>query len=346
MTYDYNPNKRTVQTQITPDARRRHLLMLAAAGAAGGVPALQAAAATDAAHWPTKPVKILVGFPGGSTPDLVARTLAEPLSKMLGQPVIVENKSGAGGNIAADQLSKATDNHTIGVMINGNMTIAKLINPKLQYDPLTDLAPISLISTAPLVLCGAASTPADPAEFFAAAKKAGDSWSYGSPGIGTVSHIGMELLKARSGIAPVHVPYQGNPQVINAMIGGQIQIALLPPALAMAQVRAGKLHAIGVTTAGRSTLVPEVPSLADAGVKDYTLEIWNAVAAPQSLSAAIRTRLDQAFAEIVQQPDIRQKLFQQGWQAVGGTAEALSRRIKSDTQTMGAIIKQQNIRAQ
>ena len=294
--------------------------------------------------WPSRPLRILVGFPGGSSPDLVARALQEPLSKALGQPVIVENRPGAGGNIAANQVAKSTDDYTIGVMINGNLTIAKLLNPATPYDPATDLAPISLIGTAPLVLTAPVSAPGhDAREFLAAARQAGNKWSYGSPGVGTVGQIGMELLKGKTGIDPVHVPYQGNPQVISAMIGGQINLALLPPGLATTQIRAGKLKAIGVTSAGRSALVPEIPSLADAGVKGYQLEIWTAAAAPSSMPKAIVAHLSALISDIVRTPEMRQKLFIQGWQAVGSSPEGLSNRIKSDTALLGGVIKSRGI---
>jgi tripartite-type tricarboxylate transporter receptor subunit TctC len=275
----------------------------------------------------------------------VARALQEPLSKALGQPVIVENRPGAGGNIAANLVAKATDDYTIGVMINGNMTIAKLLNPGTPYDPATDLAPIGLIGTAPLVLAAPVSAPGhDAREFLAAARSAGNKWSYGSPGVGTVGHIGMELLKARTGIDPVHVPYPGNPQVIAAMIGGQVNLALLPPGLATTQIRAGKLKAIGVTSVGRSALVPEIPSLADAGVKNYQLEIWTAAAAPTSMPRAIVAHLSALISDIVRTPEMRQKLFIQGWQAVGSSPEGLANRIKSDTALLGGVIKMRGIR--
>ncbi|NMM89855.1 receptor [Rhodococcus sp. SRB_17] len=329
---------------MPPCPVRRATLVLALAAACGAASA-QTAPATPG--WPSKPLKIVVGFPGGSSPDLVARTLAEPLAKALGQPVIVENKVGAGGNIAADAVARATDDHTIGVMINGNMTIAKLINPKVSYDPLKDLAPISLVGTAPLALAAPANAPGATAqEFLAAARSAGDQWSYGTPGVGTVAHIGMELLKGQTGMQPVHVPYPGNPQVINAIIGGQIQLALLPPAMAAAQARAGKLRVIGVTSSSRSTLVPEYPSLAEAGVKDFNLEIWNAVAGPRVLPAPVVARLSALFSEIARSPDVRAKLFQQGWQVTGTTAEGLARRIQSDAQLLGGVIKARGITAE
>lgn len=327
--------------QLTPSPLRRALLALGLLTLAAGAHAQQQAA------WPSKPVKIMVGFPAGTSPDLVARTLAEPLSKALGQPVIVENKPGAGGNIAADMVAKATDGHTLGVMINGNLTIARLLNPKTPYEPARDLAPISLIGTAPLVLAAPADAPgSNAAEFLAAARASGDKWSYGSPGIGTVGHIGMELLKARVAMAPVHVPYPGYPQVVTAMMGGQIQLSMLPPGLAMAQARAGKVKVLGVTSAGRSTLVPEMPSLAEAGVKDFQLEIWNAVAGPASLPKPVVARLSALFSEIARSPEVRQKLFQQGWQVAGGSAEALALRIKTDTATLGKIIAERGIKVE
>lgn len=307
----------------------------------------QAQKALQTPAWPTKPVKIMVGFPAGTSPDLVARTLAEPLSKALGQPVIVENKPGAGGNIAADMVAKASDGHTIGVMINGNLTIARLLNPKTPYDPLKDLTPISLIGTAPLVLAAPADAPGQTtADFLAAARAAGDKWSYGSPGVSTVGHIGMELLKARAGINPVHVPYPGYPQVVTAMLGGQVQLSMLPPGLAQAQASAGKVRLLGVTSAGRSTLAPGVPSLAEAGVKDFQLEIWNAVAGPTSLPQPVVQRLSTLFSEIAREPEVRAKLFQQGWQVVGGTSEALALRIKADTAVLGRIIAERQIKAE
>lgn len=334
---------------MTPFPLRRAALVLTLAAACG--PALSQSAAALLAPatpgWPSKPVKLVVGFPAGSSPDLVARTLAEPLSQSLGQPVIVENKVGAGGNIAADAVAKATDDHTLGVMINGNLTIARLINPRINYDPLKDLTPISLIATAPLALAAPANAPGATAqEFFAAARASGDRWNYGTPGVGTVAHIGMELLKNKAGINPVHVPYPGNPQVINAIIGGQIQLSLLPPAMAAAQARAGKLRVIGVTSSGRSTLVPEYPSLAEAGVKDFNLEIWNAVAAPRSLPQPVAARLSALFSEIARSPEVRAKLFQQGWQVKGTTAEGLANRIQTDTRALGAVITSQGIEAE
>ncbi|MEI6761422.1 MAG: tripartite tricarboxylate transporter substrate binding protein [Betaproteobacteria bacterium] len=297
--------------------------------------------------WPSQPVRLVVGFPAGSSPDLTARALAEPLARALGQAVLVDNKVGAAGNIAADFVARASDNHTIGLMINGNMTIARLLNPKLPYDPLTDLTPVSLIGVSPLVLCAPANAPgASAEEFLAAARAGGNRWNYGSPGVGTVGHLGMELFKAKTGTAAVHVPYPGYPQVTTAMIGGDLQLSLLPPALASAQVKAGKLRAIGITASSRSALVPDLPSLAEAGVKDFNLEIWNAVAAPNSLPKPMVARLSALVADIVRSPEMRQKLLAQGWQVVGSSGEELASRVRLDSAQLGQIITSQGIKAE
>ena len=297
------------------------------------------------AAWPTKPVRILVGFPGGSSPDMTARTLAEPLARALGQPVIIENKPGASGNIAADQVAKATDDHTLGIVINGNLTSASLLHSQLPYDPAKDFAPISLLTTAPLILVAPASLPGG-ADFFAAARQAGSQWNYGSVGTGSVAHLGLELIKSRApGLTPVHIPFAGNPQVVTALLGGQIQMGLMPPGVAMPQVRAGKLRAIGLA-GGRSSLVPEVPPLAEAGVQNVNLEVWNALIGPARLSKAAQARLAQEVPRIIRDADTRQKLFNQGWNAVGTSPEGLRTRIREESAILGNIIQTHNIKIQ
>lgn len=308
-------------------------------------PAAKEAAPAVAANWPTRPVKILVGFPGGSTPDMAARTLAEPLSRALGQPVIVENRPGASGNIAADLVAKATDDHTLGVVINGNLTSAKMLYSKLPYDPAKDFTPISLLTTAPLVLVAPVNQPSGSA-FFLAARNGGDKWNYGSVGNGSVGHLGMELLKSTAGnLAAVHIPYQGNPQVITALLGGQIQMALVPPGIALPQVKAGKLKAIGLTS-GRSSLATEIAPLSEAEVRNFNLEVWTALVGPAKLSKAAQASLNQEVSRIIRDGDTRQKLFNQGWQAVGTSPEGLLSRIRNETSIMGGIIAMRGIKVE
>ena len=318
---------------------RRHVLAALALtlATAGG------AASAQTAAWPIKPVRIMVGFPGGSTPDIAARALADVLAKAWGQTVFVENKPGASGNVAADTVAHATDDHTLGVVINGNLTSAKLLNPKLPFNPTKDFSYLSLLATAPLALVTPANQPSG-ADFFLAARNAGNKWSYGSVGIGSVGHLGMEYVKSRAGnFDAVHVPYNGNPAVINALLSGQVQLALMPPGIAMPHVRSGKLKAIGLT-GGRSSMAPEVPSLAEAGVRMNDLEVWVALVGPAGLSKAAQDRLARDVPAVVRREDVRQRLFSAGWSAQGGSGEALRTRVKSETNILGGIIVTRGIK--
>ena len=321
---------------------QRRLFTLAATALAAT--SLAAPLAARAQAWPAHPVKLVVGFPGGSTPDMVARAISEPLAQALGQPVIVENKPGASGNIAADYVAKATDGLTLGIVINGNLTSSKMLYSKLPYDPAKDFSYISLLTTAPLILVAPTSEPAG-AAFFAEAKQQGDKWNYGSVGAGSVAHLGMELLKSKvPGLKPVHVPYNGNPAVVTGLIGGQVQMALMPPGVAMPQVKGGKLRAIGVTTSGKSALVPELPPLSQEGVKDFNLEVWTALVGPASLPRAVQDKLATVVGQIMKTPEVRQRLFNAGWQAVGTSPEGLKRRVEQETALLGGIIRAQNIK--
>ncbi|HRW73738.1 MAG TPA: tripartite tricarboxylate transporter substrate binding protein, partial [Ottowia sp.] len=316
---------------------QRRLFTLAATALAAT--SLAAPLAARAQAWPAHPVKLVVGFPGGSTPDMVARAISEPLAQALGQPVIVENKPGASGNIAADYVAKATDGLTLGIVINGNLTSSKMLYSKLPYDPGKDFRYISLLTTAPLILVAPTSEPAG-AAFFAEAKQQGDKWNYGSVGAGSVAHLGMELLKSKvPGLKPLHVPYNGNPAVVTGLIGGQVQMALMPPGVAMPQVKGGKLRAIGVTTSGKSALVPELPPLSQEGVKDFNLEVWTALVGPASLPRAVQDRLATVVGQIMKTPEVRQRLFNAGWQAVGTSPEGLKRRVEQETALLGGIIR-------
>lgn len=314
------------------------------------LPAL--AQAQSAAPWPAKPIRMIVGYPAGSSPDVQARLLAEPLAKALGQPVVIENKPGAGGNIGADLISKADDDHTIGIIGNGPLTSAPHLFPKLPYQPMQDLAPVALIGSAPLVWAvskpasGNASAKAEAPQFITQARADGDRLAYGSVGAGSGGHLGMELLKLRLGIKPLHVPFNGGPAILNAMMGGQVQMTLLPASTVMPLVNAGKIDAIAVTSARRTPLAPTLPAMEELGAKGVNVEVWNAVMAPAKMSPAHLARLRTTLEGIIGSREMRQQLFLQGWRVDDVSAKSLAARIKSDTAAYGDVIRKNNIRVE
>ena len=304
-----------------------------------------AAGAQTQSAWPSRAVRIIVGFPSGSSPDTLARLLAEPLSKALGQSVIVENKPGAGGNIGADTTAKADDGHTIGIVGNGPLTSAKFLYAKLPYDPLKDLAPIALIGAAPLIWVAPKSAVTGSADdYIKQVRASGDKLAYGSVGPGSGGHLGMELVKEQLGLNPLHVPFSGGPPIVNAMLGGQIHMTLLPSSTVMPLVQAGKLAAVAVTSAKRSPLAPDLPSMQEIGAKTINIEVWNAVMAPARMPAAHQARLSSELGKILGSREIRQKLFLQGWKAEDNSPTALAQRIKSDTATYGDLIAKNGIK--
>lgn len=323
-------------------ARRR--LLQAAAVAAGAMLRPAWAVPALASPWPLRPVRLLVGFPQGSSPDEIARALVEPLSAALGQPVEVENRPGAGGHTAATAVARAEDDHTVGLMPGGHLTVARLMQPALGYDPLTDLQPVALVATAPLVLCVSPQLEVRGAAALRAIRSAGMAWQYGSPGAGTPFHLGMEMLKVAAGWQALHVPYPGNPQVINALLQGDVQLALLPPSLTMPHWRAAKLPAVALTSPARSPLLPGVPTLAERGVQGFGFEHWYALAAPRALAPAHADRLARALTRVLRDTVVRQRLQAQGWQAAGSTPASLARRVAVEYERLRPVIERQHIR--
>jgi tripartite-type tricarboxylate transporter receptor subunit TctC len=295
--------------------------------------------------WPSKPIRMIVGYPSGSSPDVQARLIAEPLSRALGQPVVVDNRPGASGNIGADLIAKAEDGHTIGVVGNGPLTSSKFLYPSLAYDPQRDLAPIALIGSAPLVWVVTKSPASATAQsYIRYARAEGDKLAYGSIGAGSGGHLGMELLKQVLNLKPLHVPYNGGPAIVNAMMGDQVQMALLPASTVKPLVEAGKIDAVAVTSAQRSPLAPTLPSMSEIGATDVDIEVWNAVMAPTRMPAANRERLSRELEKILAEREIKQKLFLQGWRVDESGAKALAQRIQRDTDTYRSLIARNQIR--
>ncbi|MFT3718743.1 Bug family tripartite tricarboxylate transporter substrate binding protein [Pseudorhodoferax sp.] len=317
--------------------RRRALLAALAA--------LPLAAAAQGDGWPGRPLRMIVGYPAGSSPDMQARLLATPLAQALGQPVVVENRPGASGNIGADQIAKATDGHTIGVVGNGPLTSSPFLYARLPYDPARDFAPLALIGSAPLAwVAPAALVPGSGKAFVESLRAQGDKTAYGSTGPGSGGHLGMELIKQATGIAALHVPFAGGPPIINALLGGQLQTTLLPVSTVLPLLQAGKLKAVAVTTPERSALAPDIAALPEVGVEGVRIEVWNAVMAPAAMPAAHQARLSATLAKILQQPEVRDKLFAQGWKVQDPSPAALRQRMAADTALYRDIIAKQHIR--
>ncbi|MDP9604204.1 UNVERIFIED_ORG: tripartite-type tricarboxylate transporter receptor subunit TctC [Variovorax paradoxus] len=326
--------------------RRRRLLQGALAASVAPVLAFPARAA---APWPQKAVRLVVGFPPGSSPDALARTVADPLAQALGQPVIVENKVGAAGTIGVNAVAKATDGHTIGLTGNGPLTTAKALNPATPYDVAHDLRPISLVASSPFVLAGSTDMPAtDLRGLLAHARAQGDRLSYGSVGPGSGSHLAMELLKTLTGIQAVHVPFPGFPQVATALMGKQIDLSFMIPSIAAPQAKNGRLRMYGVSTAAPFAAFAEVPPIQPAlgAGKAFDVASWNAVFGPAGMPQPVAQRLSDEIARILKAPDMRQRLFDQGWQALGTAPDALARKIVDDTSMWGDVIRRTGARSE
>ena len=322
--------------------QRRHFLQTSILGAA----ALAAPALAQA--WPSRPVKLVVPFPAGSSPDTIARLLAEPLGLALGQPVIVDNKPGAGGNVGTGMVAKAEpDGHTFLFTIQGPLVTAPLLSKNLAYDPVRELAPVTLVATSPNVLVvdpklGAGTL----ADFVRIAKDKRGALNYGSVGIGSASHLAMELFKARAGLDIAHVPYQGFPQVVNAILAGQVQAGFMVPGIAIGNIRAGKLKALGVTSLSRSGSLPEFPSFVEQGFADFEAISWQAVLAPAGTSKAIVDRVAGELIRIIKSDDMRGRMHGQYFSAAGTAPEALASLMRSERDRWAKVIKAAGVQAE
>jgi len=306
------------------------------------------AAAQAADTWPNRSIKMVVPFPAGSSPDLIARLVSEPLAKKLGQPVVIDNKPGAGGNIGTGNVAQADpDGYTILFTINGPLVTAPTLFKKLGYDPVRQLTPVTLVATSPNVLV------VDPKlgvnnvkEFIALAKSKPGVLNYGSVGAGSASHLAMETLKSSAGLNLLHVPYAGFPQVTTAMLGGQIQAAFMVPAIAMAQVRAGRLKALAVTSTGRSAALSDLPTMVEAGLPGFEVISWQAILAPAKTPDAIIRRLNTELVSIIRSDEVRGKILAQYFSAVGTAPEGLSNLMKSEKVRSDKLIKALKIEPQ
>ena len=299
------------------------------------------------AQWPTeRPIHLVVPFPAGSSPDLLARHIAIPLSKELKQTVVIENKPGAGGNIGTRQVARATpDGYTLLYTINGPLVTAPALYQKtLGYSPLKDLAPITLVATSPNILVVSNTfKEISLAEFISRARTQPGKLNYGSVGIGSASQLAMELFTKQAGIELNHVPYAGFPQIMTALIAGDIQAAFIVPAIAMPQVKEGTVHALGISSLETAAPLPGIPPLAKQGFPGFEAISWNAILAPAGTPEAILERLNQALTTIIQSQDMTNTAATNHFNAVGSSAETLRTMITTETNRWVPVIKQLQI---
>ena len=315
---------------------RRTLLQSSLAAAAASL-----AGPGFAQVWPARPIKLVVPFPPGTSPDFIARLIAEPLAHALSQTVIVDNRPGAGGNIGTASVAKADpDGYTFLFTIQGPLVTAPLLIRGLNYDPAKDLAPVTLVATSPNVLVVDPKLGAQNlGEFVRIAKQKNGRLNYGSVGNGSAAHLAMELFKARADIELLHVPYQGFPQVVSAMLAGDVQAGFMVPSVAMGHVRAGKLKALGVTTLGRTASLPDLPTFVEQGFADFEAISWQAVLAPAATPRAIVERVSSELIRIIKSDAVRTKMHSQYFSAAGTAPQALSGLMKTERERWAKVIK-------
>lgn len=321
----------------TPITRRQALATGAALAAAAASPG---ALAQSKAAWPSRPLKIVVGFPGGSSPDLMARTLAEPLQALLGQPVVVENRPGAGGRIALQQVKRAApDGQTVIVLPSGPMVLFPHVYKKLDYDPVSDFTPVSLIAHFQFgVVAGPSSKANNVADLIKTAKAQPGVLSYGTPGLGTLPHFMGVLFEQRVGAQLNHVPFQGGGPANTALLGGHIDYKFDVVSETAELHRTKKARIIAVTGATRDPQVPEVPTLKESGV-DMVATAWFAMYGPAQMPPAVRDRLSKAVSAAVQTPALRERLIGLGYEPVGSTPAEPAAAQAADLQRWQAPIK-------
>jgi tripartite-type tricarboxylate transporter receptor subunit TctC len=311
-----------------------------------GVVAALFAASVSAQPWPNRPLKMIVPYPAGGATDILGRLISERLGPMIGQPVIVENRAGASGNIGFDAVAKAPpDGYTL-LMATANITINRAFNDKLPYNVLTDFQPISQVVSSQNLLVTRPTLPvSNLQELIAYGKANPGKLSYGSSGIGTPL-LCVELLKALAGISAVHVPYKGDTPAITDLMGGQIDLYCTTIVSLVPFTRTGKLKALGVTSSRRAESIPDVPTIAEAGVAGYELSSWYGVLAPAKTPRAIVDQLNAAIVKIIAMPEVQQKMIEGGSDPRSSTPDEFMARIRSDTEKFTKLVKDANIKAE
>jgi tripartite-type tricarboxylate transporter receptor subunit TctC len=300
----------------------------------------------QAQDWPQRPVRVIVPFAAGASPDILARIVNDKLASRIGQPLIVENKPGAGGNSGTDQASKAApDGYTFLLSVNAPLVYNTILYKNLPYDPFKDLVPVSLAATTPNVCAVSNGMNVDSVKgWLDAMKRNPGQFNFASTGNGSISHLGVELIKLKTRSFAVHIPYASSGQAVTAIIQGDVQFACLPPVSVMPQAKAGRLKAIAVTSAERSGLLPELPTLRESGLPDIQAVPWFAYMAPKGTPDAIVQRMSREIAAVLKDPEVQKRLQTAYFDPVGSTPEALSKFMGEELRRWKPVIERTGLK--
>ena len=299
-----------------------------------------------AQSYPTRAVRVLVGFPPGGGTDIMARFLAPRLAEYLGQPFVVENRPGATTNIASDMVAKsAPDGHTL-LFTTSALAINMSLYKNLPFDALRDFAPISVFADSPNLLVAHNSAGASVQELLAKARAKPDSMNYSSAGSGTSQHLAGELFKARTGVKIQHIPYKGTAASLTAVISGEVQFSFANVPAILGHVRSGRIHALAVLADKRSGLMPDVPTMKEAGVDGVVVPVWYALLAPAATPREIVRALGDATARAARAPDLNQKLIEQGAEPVGNTPEEFSKLLREEVTRWAEVVRVSGAKAE
>lgn len=306
-----------------------------------GVATMLLSATAFGQAFPVRPVKIVVSFPPGTTPDTVARVVAPKLQEVLGQPVVVENRAGAGGNVAADAVAKsAPDGYTLVVSTNAALATNKVLYDNLPYDPERDLAAISLLATAPQILVVNPSVPVSTFKEFLEYLRANPAkLSYGTTGSGSAAHLTMELLKSDAKVFLVHIPYRGFPQAVTDMMGGNIQTMFAIAPGVLPHIKAGRMKGLALTALKRSEQAPDIPSVAELGYPQLESLAWIGMLAPAKTPQEIVDRLANETQRILHEPEAKKTLSNLGFDVVGGSPAEFRKFQHAEIDKWGKVIR-------
>ncbi len=304
--------------------------------------------AQAATAFPTKPIRIIVAYTPAGTTDILARAIGQKMSETWGQPVIIDNRAGAAGNIGTEVAARATpDGHTLLMGTAGTHGINVSLYRKLSWHPVNDFAPVSLSAMVPNIMVVNNALPVkNVREFVAHVKANPGKLSYGSPGNGSTAHLSMELFKSMTGSTIVHIPYKGSAGVLTDVMGGQIAVTIdnMPPYIP--QVKAGKIRALAVSTNKRSSAMPDLPTIAEAGVPGYEAGAWFGLLAPAGTPKAVVALLSAESARIIKLPDVSKRVSELGAEPVGSTPEQFAELIKTEIAKWAKVIKDANVELQ